>query len=132
MNRLRTFAALAAVIVAGLSVRSYITNGWPALLTKAAGDALWTTAVFLVLRISFAGSPASRIAIASLLVSAAVEFSQLCHAPWLENLRATWPGGIALGHGFHAADFRWYAAGALLGMVMDRFSRPSQRNHPSV
>ena len=127
MNRLRAVIALALVIAAGLAVRSHFARSWPALLTKAAGDALWTTAVFMLLRVCFPRLTTARLATVALAVSTVVEFTQLYHAPWIEAVRATWLGGIALGHGFHATDLVWYALGTFLGIGLDRLVRPVNR-----
>lgn len=123
MNRLRAVFALALVIAAGLGVRSHFTHGWPALLTKAAGDALWTTAIFMLLRVCFPRLPTARLAAIALAISTVVELTQLYHAPWIEAVRATWLGGIALGHGFHVTDLVWYTLGTLLGIGLDQLSR---------
>lgn len=93
------------------------------MVTKAAGDALWTTGVFLALRFLLVRVPAASLALAAFVVSGAVEVSQLYRADWIELLRGTWLGGIALGHGFHALDFAWYALGALLGAGLSHCAR---------
>lgn len=59
------------------------------------------------------GSASTRAAVA-LAVSWAVEFSQLWHAPWLEQLRATRLGPLVLGSGFDSRDLVSYAAGVVL------------------
>ncbi len=128
MNRLRAVIALALVIAAGLGVRSHLTHGWPGLLTKAAGDALWTTAVYMLLRVCFPRLPTARLATIALAISTLVEFTQLYHAPWIESVRGTWLGGIALGHGFHFTDLVWYALGTLLGIGLDQLFRPGNRD----
>jgi Protein of unknown function (DUF2809) len=50
----------------------------------------------------------------------AVEASQLLHAPWLDAVRATPLGHLVLGSGFDPRDLAAYAAGVLLGVVLDR------------
>jgi hypothetical protein len=55
--------------------------------------------------------------------SVAVEFSQLCHAPWIEALRATLPGKLILGSTFNWPDFPAYALGVALGACAEVMSK---------
>lgn len=41
-----------------------------------------------------------RAASVAMFISAAVEFSQLCHAPWLDTIRRNPLGGLIPGWGF--------------------------------
>ena len=43
-----------------------------------------------------------------------IEFSELCHTPWLDALRATRGGGLLLGHVFLWSDVVCVALGATL------------------
>lgn len=111
---------LATVIATGPFSRSHFAAALPHLLTKAAGDAMWTTMVFVVLGLLWPRARTLTLAIAAFAVSAAVEFSQLYQADWISSIRATFPGGAILGFGFHATDFLWYALGTALGVAIDR------------
>lgn len=89
---MRTAVVWGAVITAGLAVRSEHAAAWPDLVTKAAGDALWTTGVFLALRFLLVRVPSASPALAAFTVAGAVEVSQPYRADWIERLRGTWLG----------------------------------------
>jgi hypothetical protein len=59
-----------------------------------------------------------RAAIA-LAVAFAVEVSQLYHAPWIDAIRHTTLGGLALGFGFLWSDLICYTIGVALGLAVD-------------
>jgi hypothetical protein len=40
-----------------------------------------------------------------------VEISQLYHAPWIDSIRQTTPGGLVLGFGFLWTDLVCYSVG---------------------
>lgn len=116
------FALLAfATICVGLAIRFRATF-LPIAVRDIMGDALWA---FLVASLVSAVVPQwamryrARIALA---VAYAVEFSQMLHAPWLDDLRATTPGHLVLGQGFDPRDLAAYllgvAAFAIVGEAM--------------
>jgi hypothetical protein len=75
--------------------------------------------MFWGLRLIAHRSPTRRIAIAAFAISVAVEVSQLYRAPWIDAIRATWWGALALGQGFLWTDIACYATGVLLAAVVD-------------
>lgn len=112
--------AMIAVYALGTFSRSHFTAALPSIVTKAAGDLLWTTLIFLTLGLLWTRATTKTLAIASLAISFAVEFSQLYQADWINRIRATYLGRNILGFGFHATDLLWYALGAALGILIDR------------
>jgi hypothetical protein len=60
------------------------------------------------------------IAVLALAFSAAIELSQLYHAPWIDSIRQTTLGGLVLGFGFVWSDLACYAAGVVLGILVER------------
>jgi hypothetical protein len=70
---------------------------------------------FLFPRLSLA-----KCAVGVLAFSCAVEFLQLWQAPFILEIRATWPGRVILGTTFIWADFPPYALGCLLGWIVLR------------
>ncbi|MCU0564982.1 MAG: DUF2809 domain-containing protein [Oculatellaceae cyanobacterium Prado106] len=59
-------------------------------------------------------------AIAVCMASSAIEVLQLWQPPWLQAIRATWPGRLILGNTFTGSDFPPYVLGSLLGWVWVR------------
>ncbi|GAB5402604.1 MAG: hypothetical protein Aurels2KO_08350 [Aureliella sp.] len=115
---MRTCFALALVIAAGLASRSF--DGWlPEIFVANAGDFLWTVAAYLAIAIVCPRLQPLWIGLAALLISVAVEFSQLIDLPWLNALRRTLPGRLLLGKGFVGIDLLRYFAGACTATLLD-------------
>jgi hypothetical protein len=70
---------------------------------------------YLAIGIARPAAGIGRRAMAAFLLSAAVETSQLYHAPWIDGIRATLPGALLLGSGFLWSDIACYAVGAMIG-----------------
>jgi hypothetical protein len=109
---------LIATIFCGLASRRYATQ-LPTLIGVYAGDALWAAMVFWFIAICFPRLSIWRIAIATCAVAAVVEASQLYHAPWIDSVRSTALGGLALGRGFVWSDLACYAVGVLGAAAID-------------
>src|SRR5437763_610942 len=88
-------------------------------LAENLGDALWTMLVYWLIAILWPRLSIWRVAMAAMLISAAVEFSQLYHAPWLDTIRRTTLGGLILGWGFSWGDLIAYACGVALCCIVD-------------
>ncbi|WP_395144192.1 DUF2809 domain-containing protein [Armatimonas sp.] len=56
----------------------------------------------------------------ALAIACLVEFSQLWHTPWLEALRQTKLGALAVGGSFSWGDLGCYGAGIALGALLDK------------
>jgi hypothetical protein len=108
--------AVAVTIAAGLGSRAVDLPWW---LAKNAGDALYATMVFFALGCAWPAMTTRRAAAIALAFSCAIEASQAYHAPWLDAVRATLPGRLVLGQGFHAFDLVCYAIGVALGVALE-------------
>ena len=106
------------VIALGLLSRRY-PEFTPAMLGKSPGDALWALMVFLGVGFLFKSVSTGRAATGALIISFAVEFSQLYHAPWIDAVRQTLPGRLILGSGFLWADLIAYTVGAATGALAE-------------
>lgn len=117
MNRNRTAYSLCllAVIAAGLASRRF-PESLPEFMQKGVGDALWTTMVFLLLALWRPTAPTLRLGTEALIISFADELSQMYHAPWIDSIRATTIGHLALGEAFSAHDLEWYVVGVVLAV----------------
>jgi hypothetical protein len=58
-------------------------------------------------------------ALAAFGIAVAVELSQLYHAPWIDAIRATRLGALAIGSVFNWPDLPAYACGVALGAFID-------------
>ena len=107
------------VLVMGLMVHR-ANLGLSAVFRDVLGDALWALMMFHALGAAFPRLRLATHVIVSLVLCFAVEFSQLYHTPWLDELRATVPGHLVLGSGFDSRDLVAYTIGVLAGWCIER------------
>ena len=88
-----------AVIALGLASRKYASI-LPSFVGLYAGDTLWAALAFTLVAIVRPAWSSMRVAAVALAVCYAVEVSQLYRAPWIDAVRHTRLGGLALGYGF--------------------------------
>jgi hypothetical protein len=110
------------VIVVGLASRRF-PGLFPAVLGKYPGDALWALMVFFVLGVVLPRNTTRRLGLYALVISFAVEFSQLYQAPWINAIRGTTPGHLVLGSTFSWGDLVAYTAGVSVGIVSEVIAR---------
>jgi hypothetical protein len=116
--RLVTGTLLLATVAAGLASRRY--PAWqPALVARYAGDTLWAAMVFWTLAFIRPRGRTLVLGAAAVGIAFADEFSQLYRAPWIDALRASRLGALALGQGFLWSDLVCYAAGVALAVAVD-------------
>ena len=111
-------ALLVATVLMGLGSRRY-GDALPAFVARYAGDALWATMVMWVYALLWPKTSTARLAISALTTAFVVEFSQSYRAPWIDAIRATRPGALALGQGFLWSDLVCYAVGVGIGVCVD-------------
>lgn len=113
---------IASAVAIGLASRRY--SEWlPPVVAAYAGDTLWALVVFLGIGLILPGASTRRVAALALAFSVLVEVGQLYHAPWIDSIRRTRLGGLALGYDFVWSDLACYAAGVGLGMLIERAGR---------
>jgi hypothetical protein len=107
------------VIAVGLASRKF-PSVFPAAFGSHTGDALWALMVFLGM--AWLGPTRSGIKVAGAALACAyvIEFAQLYQAPWINAIRATTVGHLALGTGFQWLDLLAYALGIGCGLLCDR------------
>jgi hypothetical protein len=110
--------AVVATIALGLASRAWARH-LPWWLAKNAGDALYATMMVFAIGWLAPRARTWRIAAAAVAVCFAVELSQLYQAPWIDAVRATLPGRLVLGQGFHGFDLISYLIGAAVGVAVD-------------
>jgi hypothetical protein len=134
----RRRAAVAGVLVGVIAVGIASRLGaraanLPAVLGKDFGDALWALMFYLLVLLAWPRARVTAAAALAMAIASAIEFLKLCHAPWLDALRANRFAGFLLGHGFLWRDFVAYAVGVAVGVVGDLWLRRRgvQRPNPA-
>ena len=113
-----TYATLTAIVILlGLISRSDAASALPGFIGAYAGDTLWALTLFLMLGTILPEARTGVLAVATIVVSFGVELSQLYQAPWINAIRETKLGALALGAGFKWSDLICYTVGCALGAV---------------
>ena len=118
----------AATVVAGLVVHWHGEGLAPA-GRDVLGDVLWAIMIAWLIGAASPSTPLAVRAASALAVCFAVETSQLYHAPWVDALRETTLGQLALGSGFDVRDLVAYTGGVCVAALLDCVVR---RPHPAV
>ncbi|PEP48826.1 ribosomal maturation YjgA family protein [Bacillus pseudomycoides] len=117
-NRLLYAILTIIVVILGLASRKF-AYALPNLLNAYLGDALWALMIFIGFGFLFHKMKTKKIAFLSLLFCYGIEISQLYHADWIDNIRATTLGGLVLGYGFLWSDILAYMIGIGVGMLLE-------------
>ncbi|MDA1886525.1 ribosomal maturation YjgA family protein [Bacillus cereus group sp. BY105LC] len=117
-NRLLYAMFTIIVIILGLSSRKF-AFALPALLNDYLGDALWALMIFIGFGFLFPKIEMKKLAFISLMFCYGIEMSQLYHAEWIDNIRATTLGGLVLGYGFLWSDLVAYTIGVGVGFIFE-------------
>jgi hypothetical protein len=119
-------ALIASVACLGIGSRRFAGH-LPGFVAAYAGDTLWALAVFLGIGLLLPTASTRRVALLALAFSIVIEVSQLYHARWIDSIRRTTIGGLALGFDFVWSDLACYAVGVGLGILIEwtiRHHRP--------
>ncbi|MEC0903001.1 MULTISPECIES: DUF2809 domain-containing protein [Bacillus] len=117
-NRLLYATFTIIVIILGLSSRKF-AFALPELLNDYLGDALWALMIFIGFGFLFSKIETKKLAFISLIFCYGIEMSQLYHAEWIDNIRATTLGGLVLGYGFLWSDLVAYTIGVGVGLIFE-------------
>lgn len=118
--RLLYAGTVIVTVVLGLGSRMFSAQ-LPDFVSLHFGDALWAAMVYFGFRTLFTAKSLALTALAGLLFSFAIEFSQLYQADWINGIRETLPGALILGKGFLAIDLVRYTAGIVGAFLLDYF-----------
>jgi hypothetical protein len=126
VRRAATMLGLAlATIALGLLLRFDGPRvGLPAPLVKYAGSVLWGTMVLFLVAALRPRLPRQRVAVIAIVIAVVVELIRLVHTPWLDDFRLTLAGALLLGRIFSVWNIVAYAAGIVLGVVVDQAIDP--------
>ncbi|HFJ9381290.1 TPA: DUF2809 domain-containing protein [Bacillus paranthracis] len=125
-NRLLYAMFTILVIILGLSSRKF-AFALPALLNDYLGDALWALMIFIGFGFLFPKIETKKLVFISLIFCYGIEMSQLYHAEWIDNIRATTLGGLVLGYGFLWSDLVAYTIGVGVGFLFEFILRTNKR-----
>ena len=120
-KRVVYFILITIIIVLGLLSRKY------SVIPLWVGDVFWATMIYFMLRFFLVSASVRKIALISIIISYAIEFSQLYKAGWIDNLRHTFFGRMILGETFFWGDLLSYTAGILVGVFIDLAIKNSNR-----
>jgi hypothetical protein len=116
MKKERLILALLLIVVIPIGFYTKVYNGpaedW---VGNSMGGLVYELFWCLVLAFLFPGKNPLVIALWVFGATCFLEFLQLWHPPFLENLRSTFIGRTVLGHSFNAYDFPYYFIGCLMG-----------------
>jgi hypothetical protein len=107
-NPLFQFALIALASVLGVGSRRY-AHALPGFIAAYAGDTCWALAAFAGIGLLLRRVSTRTSALLTMILSIAVELSQLYHAPWIDSIRQTTPAGLIRGFGFLWSDLACYA-----------------------
>ncbi len=110
--RVKIALVLIVVIFFGLMSRKFVWL-FPETFGEYPGDALWAVAVYLAWGLLLPSTKELKLMLLALTTAYLVEFSQLYHAPWIDEFRAQTFGHLLLGSTFNAADLVVYAVGVV-------------------
>lgn len=74
---------------------------------------------FLCFGFVFRRSSTARIALGAVCFAWSIEFLQLYHSPWIDEIRSNRLGHLVLGAGFNGPDLIAYLIGVALGAVAE-------------
>jgi hypothetical protein len=117
-RRIKYLIAAIVVIFLGLASRRY-SQFLPGFVAAYSGDTLWALTAVLGARMLFPRWSTLRVSMASLVFAFVIEFSQLYHAEWIDQIRQTTIGSLILGHGFLWSDLLCYIVGVFIGAILD-------------
>jgi hypothetical protein len=117
-NRFLYLVVGCLVVAMGLASRRY-GSALPDILAQYAGDTLWAVMVFVIIALLAPHWSSGRVAIVTLILSYGVEISQLYHAPWIDTIRASRIGALALGYGFLWSDVICYTVGVAISVALE-------------
>lgn len=112
-NRIYVGFALLFTIVLGLASRKF-PGLFPPVFEKYPGDALWAQMVYWIIGMLAPAASVVKVAIYALAISYGVEISQLYQNGWINEIRATTLGHLALGSYFSWLDMLSYTIGVAL------------------
>lgn len=122
IRRSRPFYVFAAALVIGIGLlwRSGLLP-FPYFISKYGGDSLSALVVFLCVGFVYPLSSSLRIFPIAICFTWAIEFLQLYHDYWIDEIRSMLLGRLILGTTFNSPDLMAYALGIAIGALVEHF-----------
>jgi Protein of unknown function (DUF2809) len=114
-NRLKFIPFALLLIPVGLATRTYGNE----FMKLYVGDSLWAMMIYFGFRFLFPSQSLKAFWL-TLTFCYLIEFSQLYHAEWIDNIRQNLLGGLILGFGFLWSDLVAYFLGILSGYLLEK------------
>jgi len=118
VSRLFYALLLVATIALGLLSRKF-SHSLPPWMAKNAGDVLYATMAFWLVRLLFPRPSPLRAGGAAALFCFGIEFLKFVRAPWLVAARHSRAGALVFGIGFHASNLVCYVVGVALALLIN-------------
>jgi hypothetical protein len=113
-----SLALIAATVLAGLAVR-FAHIGLPGSAVKYGGSMLWALMIYWIVSTLRPALRPLTAAVWAGIITTAIEFFKLYHAPSLDAFRLTLPGILLLGRIFSAGDILSYWIAIACGLLID-------------
>lgn len=116
--RIKIAFVLMTCILLGLMSRKLLWL-FPESFGEYPGDALWAVAVYLAWGLIFPSASELKLMLLAVVTAYLVEFSQLYHAPWIDEIRAQTLGHLLLGSTFNSKDLVAYTVGVVTFFLVE-------------
>lgn len=117
-NRIVSAGLIVIAAWLGVHARRY-GEVLPDFVAGYAPEVLWAMAVFATIGLIFPTAASWQVAAGAYILTTGFEYSQLYHEPWIDLLRGTPLGALALGSDFLIPDLTCYAVGVLLSLLIE-------------
>ncbi|MFL0249524.1 DUF2809 domain-containing protein [Clostridium neuense] len=119
-KRNRIIYSLIVIVIIVLGIFSKKTHTFiPTFFNDSIGDSLWAAMIFFGFGFVFDTMKTGKVALGSILFCYIIEFSQIYHAGWIDNIRNTTLGKLVLGYTFSWNDLIAYALGIGAAIILE-------------
>lgn len=129
--RLRLLLILAVLIPLGIATKFY-TGPAEEWVRNHSGGLLYVVFWCLLVLVLRPNLSPWIVSAAVLVITSILEFLQLWHPGPLQAIRSTWLGHALIGSSFSWSDFPYYAAGAVLAVLIARTCRDPRWRSPEA
>lgn len=127
-KRNRVIYSLIVIVIIVLGIWSKKAHTFiPAFFNDYLGDSLWAAMIFFGFGFVFDTMNTKKVALGSILFCYIIEFSQIYHANWIDNIRNTTLGRLVLGYTFSWTDLIAYAFGIGIAIIFEMLLKKCSR-----